>query len=166
MTSIAHHTQAARAVGRIPSGLFVLGLTTGSARQGVLVSWVQQAGFEPLMVSVAVRADRPIQAALKRGTRFVLNQLAEGQSDLVRRFARSSPGRLDDFEGLELAREPRVEGWSGPVLADALAALHLEVVAVVQEGDHALVLGRVLDGVVHNGQAEPLVHLRKSGAHY
>jgi hypothetical protein len=46
------------ALGRVPSGIFIL--TTGyeGRATGMLASWVQQAGFEPPMVTVAVRRDR------------------------------------------------------------------------------------------------------------
>jgi flavin reductase (DIM6/NTAB) family NADH-FMN oxidoreductase RutF len=166
MTSTAFPSTAARAVGRIPSGLFVLGLATRAGREGVLVSWVQQASFVPLMISIAIRADRPIHAALTPGTRFVLNQLAAGQGELVRRFARSRPEGEDDFEGVALSDDARHRPWGGPVLADAVAVLHLEVVTAVTGGDHAVVIARVLDGDVRDSQAEPLVHLRKNGSHY
>jgi flavin reductase (DIM6/NTAB) family NADH-FMN oxidoreductase RutF len=64
-------------VGKIPSGLFVVtvaGMQGGNPRkEGVLGSWVQQAGFEPLLISVALKADRPFVEFLRETGRFCVN---------------------------------------------------------------------------------------------
>jgi flavin reductase (DIM6/NTAB) family NADH-FMN oxidoreductase RutF len=163
---IPQQARAARAVGRIPSGLFVLCRSNGGLRRGMLVSWVQQAGFAPLSVTVAIRADREMSDALSPGERFVLNQLAAGRSDLIRRFSRPGDETGDDFQGLVLSEVAEHENWAGPVLGDAVAALHLEVIGLLAGGDHVVVLGRVLDGHVPDAQADPHVHVRRSGTHY
>ncbi len=155
-----------RAVGRIPSGLFVLSRTTGEHGVGMLVSWVQQAGFEPLTVTVAIRGDRPIAGELVMGQRFVLNQIGEGQTHLIKRFARSSERPGQDFEGLGLVDTEKVRSWAGPVLVDAIACLHVKVIARMEGGDHVILLGEILDGLVHDTDAAPRVHLRKHGSHY
>lgn len=157
---------ASRAVGRIPSGLFVLGIGTEKSRTGTLVSWVQQAGFEPLMVTVALRPDRPICNDLQIGSRFVLSQLPAGRTDLIRRFAKSTPSGSDDFEGVSVSSDSEHSHWAGPVLTEALACLHAEVSGIIPGGDHLIVLARVLEGFVRDTHGEPHVHIRKSGSHY
>ena len=52
------HKQLAAALGRVPSGLFVLTIRRGSAETGMLVSWVQQCSFDPPLVSLAVQRGR------------------------------------------------------------------------------------------------------------
>ena len=42
-------------LGRVPSGIFILTVGTGDRATGMLASWVMQAGFEPPMVTVAVK---------------------------------------------------------------------------------------------------------------
>src|ERR1700723_3031812 len=80
-------------LGRIPSGLFVLTTRHGEQDSGMLASWVMQAGFEPPMVSVAVRSDRHIAEWLTAGSPFVLHVLPTGQKTLLKHFGRGfEPG--------------------------------------------------------------------------
>ena len=58
----------AAALGRIPSGLFVLTARNGERETGMLASWVQQCSFTPPCVSVALRKGReliPVVSALR-----------------------------------------------------------------------------------------------------
>jgi hypothetical protein len=48
----------ARALGRIPSGLFILTARFEDQSTGMLASWVQQVSFDPPLVSVAVKKGR------------------------------------------------------------------------------------------------------------
>ena len=48
------------ALGRIPSGLFILTVGQGEAETGMLASWVQQCSFDPPRVSVAIQPQREI----------------------------------------------------------------------------------------------------------
>src|SRR5262245_40404267 len=83
----------AAALGRVPSGLFILTARHGADETGMLASWVQQCSFEPLLVSVAVRRDRYVAGWLTPDTLFALNVLDENQTDLVAHFGRGfGPG--------------------------------------------------------------------------
>jgi flavin reductase (DIM6/NTAB) family NADH-FMN oxidoreductase RutF len=65
------------------------------------------------------------------------------------------------FTGLEVTRLP-----SGLIVLDeALAYLECQVVVRCPAGDHDLFLGQVLAGRLL-AQGQPMVHVRKSGAHY
>ena len=68
----------AAALGRIPSGLFVLTARHGKHETGMLASWVQQAGFKPPMLTTAVQRDRFICDWIRASGRFTLNQIATG----------------------------------------------------------------------------------------
>src|SRR5438874_8727460 len=72
----------AAALGRVPSGLFVLTARHGTRETGMLASWVQQCSFDPPQVSMAVRKGRDVLDWLADGAAFVLNVLAEGQKQL------------------------------------------------------------------------------------
>ena len=52
----------------------------------MLASWVMQAGFEPPMVSVAVKQGRYVCDWLTEGQPFVLNLVGEGQKKLLKHF--------------------------------------------------------------------------------
>ena len=68
------------ALGRIPSGLFVVAWRDGDADRCMLASWVMQAGFAPPQVSVAIAASRELLGALDRGTTFAVSVLADAQA--------------------------------------------------------------------------------------
>jgi flavin reductase (DIM6/NTAB) family NADH-FMN oxidoreductase RutF len=148
-------------LGRVPSGIFILTIGAGDAATGMLASWVMQAGFEPPMVSVAVRLDRYVAEWLTHGERFVLNLVGEGQNHLLKHFGKGFEPGEPAFEGLELS--PTVAGV--PALADALGCLECEPVKHVDSGDHRVFLARITGGSAGRDGA-PMVHIRKSGVHY
>ena len=151
----------AAALGRVPSGLFIMTVCQGEAATGMLASWVQQCSFEPPQISVAVQRARPIAAWLREGAPFTVNILDAGQTDMIVHFGRGFALDQPAFEGLEITRS---EGGA-PVLSEALAYLECRVTGHFPAGDHDLYLGRVVGGqVLSDGQ--PMVHIRKSGLHY
>jgi flavin reductase (DIM6/NTAB) family NADH-FMN oxidoreductase RutF len=151
----------AAALGRVPSGLFVLTVRTGGADTGMLASWVQQCSFEPPQVSVAVNKQRTAIAGLADGAPFVLNVIPEGGKALVAHFGKGFAADEPAFTDLEVVRE----GDSPPVLQAACAYLVCRVAARIDVGDHVLVVGRVTAGrVLRDGK--PTVHVRKNGLRY
>jgi flavin reductase (DIM6/NTAB) family NADH-FMN oxidoreductase RutF len=150
----------AAALGRIPSGLFVLTAAHGGQETGMLASWVQQCSFDPPMVSVAVRKGRPLLEWLTDGAAFAVNVIGEGQKNFVAHFGKGFDPGEPAFTGLDVDRS-----GGAPVLTAALAHLHLRAAGRLDAGDHVIVLGRVVGGAAsHDGR--PTVHVRKSGLHY
>jgi flavin reductase (DIM6/NTAB) family NADH-FMN oxidoreductase RutF len=150
------------ALGRIPSGLFVLTARRGDASTGTLVSWVQQCSFDPPQVTVALGRGRDVSAWLTDGTVFALNILAEGQGRMLSHFGKGFAAGAPAFVGVDV--ETSAEGL--PVLPAALAHLECRVAGRVPVGDHDLLIARVIGGKVHHADARPMVHVRKSGGHY
>lgn len=153
----------AQALGRIPSGLYILTVRSGDKAGGLLASWVQQAGFEPPMVTVAVRRDRFVGDWLAESGRFALNQIPVGGKSLIRHFSRGFAPDDDAFEGLALVPDA---ARGGPVLALAMAYMDAEVAGQFAEGDHRVFLARIVAGGVLAPEAEPLKHVRSNGFHY
>jgi flavin reductase (DIM6/NTAB) family NADH-FMN oxidoreductase RutF len=153
--------QLAAALGRVPSGLFILTARQGAAETGMLASWVQQCSMEPPQVSVAMKPDRPLTAWLTPGSTFVLNILDDSQTDMLVHFGRGFALDQPAFEGLDIKRDD----GGAPILADALAYLHCRVMARHPAGDHDLFIAQVIAGQML-GEGQPMVHVRKSGFHY
>ncbi len=151
----------AAALGRVPSGIFVLTCRRGTDEAALLASWVQQCSFDPPMLSVAVRRGREVADWLAEGAPFAINILGENQKDLLAHFGK----------GLMLAELPeaerRVERADGraAVLTEALAVLHCEPVGNCAAGDHHLIVGRIVAGQLRTDE-RPMVHVRKSGLNY
>lgn len=147
----------AAALGRIPSGLFVVAWRDAGLDRAMLASWVMQAGFSPPAVSVAVAPARDLIAALDRGAPFAVSVLAESQRPLLARFGKPT---ADPFAGLAVTRAPT----GAAVLADAAGWLDCRPAARAVHGDHVVVVAEVLGG--GSGAGEPLVHVRKNGLRY
>jgi flavin reductase (DIM6/NTAB) family NADH-FMN oxidoreductase RutF len=152
----------AAALGRVPSGLFVVTARDGDRETGMLASWVQQCSFDPPQVSVAVRKGRYILDWLADDAAFVVNVIPEGAKALVAHFGKGFEPGEPAFEGLKVRRDAETP----PVLLTAHAYLACEVVTRVDAaGDHVLVIGNVIAGaVLHDGK--PTVHVRKNGLKY
>jgi flavin reductase (DIM6/NTAB) family NADH-FMN oxidoreductase RutF len=153
--------QLAAALGRIPSGIFVLTVAREGIETGMLASWVQQASFRPPLISFLVQSGRPILDLLPRGSRLTLNILESSQTDMVAHFGKGFASGDDAFRDVEVRREPGV----APVLAEALAYLECCVTQRHAAGDHELFLAEVVTGAVL-AEGQPMVHVRKNGMHY
>ncbi len=149
------------ALGRVPSGLFVVTARQGDRETGMLASWVQQCSFDPPLVSLAVQPARYLATLLPDGAAFVVNILAHGQKELFKHFGKGFGPDEPAFAGLDLDRTP--EGV--PVLRAALAHLDCRVAGRCPAGDHELLIGRIVAGRLHD-DATPAVHVRKSGMRY
>jgi flavin reductase (DIM6/NTAB) family NADH-FMN oxidoreductase RutF len=151
----------AAALGRVPSGLFVLTVRHGRHETGMLASWLQQCSFDPPQVTAAFAKDRWILDWLPDGKRFVVNILGEGQKALISHFGKGFGRDEPAFEGLDIRRS----GETAPVLLASHAYLDCRMQGRFDVGDHVLVVGQVLGGEVLH-EARPATHVRKSGTHY
>ena len=79
---------AAQAMGSIPSGLFILTTGRGDEATGLLTSFVQQAGFDPLAVTVAIQRQRDVAELIRREKAFCLSILHRESKQLLAHFAR------------------------------------------------------------------------------
>ena len=149
-------------LGRVPSGIFILTVGVGERATGMLSSWVMQAGFEPPMVSVAVKLGRYVCDWLSEGQPFVLNLVGESQTDLVKHFGKGFEPGAPAFNGVAIAHCAR----GVPVLTETLGHLECEPVRHEDSGDHRVFLARVVRGKLRHADAQPMVHVRRSGANY
>jgi flavin reductase (DIM6/NTAB) family NADH-FMN oxidoreductase RutF len=147
---------------RVPSGIFILTVGTGARATGMLSSWVMQAGFEPPMISVAVKQGRYVGDWITAGEPFVLNLVGESQSHFLKHFGKGFQPGEPAFEGLATMHCAR----GVPILKEAVGYLECEPAGHVDSGDHRVFLAKVVRGKLHDADAEPMVHIRKSGKNY
>jgi 3-hydroxy-9,10-secoandrosta-1,3,5(10)-triene-9,17-dione monooxygenase reductase component len=151
----------ALALGRIPTGLYVVTADSGGTPIGFVGSFVMQVGFQPPLVCVAIGKDRPHLVAIRETRHFGISVLDTGSEALMKRFFRSYEPGKGPFDGLGVTR-----GAAGSaVLDDALAWLDCRWKAEQETGDHVVVFGEVVDAkLVRAG--DPSIHLRKNGLGY
>ena len=108
----------------------------------------------PLLLACVSLSSRTLTALRSRGS-FVVNVLSADGSGLASRFAGSAG---DKFAGVQWGR-----GKHGlPVLREGTVAhAECELYQVVSAGDHAIVIGLILDGE-HKPAISPLMYFRRA----
>lgn len=157
-------TDLYKALGRISGGLYIITAKKGNITSAMLASWVSQASFEPLGITIAVAKDRAIESFMQVGDRFVLNALEEGNHrSLMKHFLKRFPPGADRFAGVKTYP---AENSSSPILADALAYMECEVTSRMETSDHWIVYSTVQAGRVSKSDGRTAVHHRKMGNYY
>ena len=152
-----------KAIGRIPSGVFILTAATDKGEAtAMMASWVQQAAFDPPTLSVAVAKGRAIGEMIRASQKFSLSIIPEGDTTLMKRYARGVKPGEDAFAGVETLTTP----LGIPALRASLAWLDCELMEAVDfGGDHDLFIAEIVGGaVLQPGHA--FMHQRGSGFHY
>jgi flavin reductase (DIM6/NTAB) family NADH-FMN oxidoreductase RutF len=157
--------QKKTALRMIPYGLYVL--TAKAADVGTAaatVNWVTQASFEPPLVVVAVKADSQANAVIRSSKSFALNFLGKGQGPTAFAFFKS----VED-DGQKIGGESYRTGSTGaPILEAAPAFVECRVLETVEKGDHAILVGEVVDaGVTQEPEGRPddaVLWLKELGA--
>jgi flavin reductase (DIM6/NTAB) family NADH-FMN oxidoreductase RutF len=153
--------EIAAAVGKIPSGLFIVTASQGDRKEGYLGSWIQQASFSPLLLNLAIRPGRPCYDLIHATRRLCINIVGHKNGGMMKPFWSPEAGG-DAFAGLEWSRTER----GNIMLASALAVLECELRASIAPGDHEILFAEVVAGRVLQSEDKPLSHVRKSGLGY
>jgi flavin reductase (DIM6/NTAB) family NADH-FMN oxidoreductase RutF len=121
----------------IPYGLYILTARDADGNpHGATINWVTQTSFVPPLVTMGIKADSGVYAALKATGKSVLNVLGKGQQKAAFTFFKPV-----DAQGDTLSGEKVHDGANGvPILDSAPAALECEVVQIVEQGDHHVVV--------------------------
>ena len=152
-----------QALGRVSSGFYVVTVSHKGAETAMLASWVQQASFEPPMLTVAVAKERGIHPMLDAGAKIVVQPLAAGDKAPLVHFGKGFKPGENAFEGVEVDRALA----SAPVLKGAIAWMECELRGHTDGGgDHTVYLFEVKAGGVLHEDAEPAVHTRHTSQHY
>jgi len=151
----------ARALGRIPSGVYVVSTLHADTAVAFVGSFVQQVAFEPPTLVLAVAHDRMQLPDLRKTGRFALSILGAGDQALMSPFMKRAATGLAPFDGLAVG----LTASGLTVLESALAWLDCRISDERAAGDHTVLFGIVEEARVLR-EGEPRVHLRKSGLAY
>jgi flavin reductase (DIM6/NTAB) family NADH-FMN oxidoreductase RutF len=151
----------ARALGRVPTGLYVVATRDGDEPLGFIGSFLMQQGFDPPTLSVAVGKGRAHLAAMRASGRFAVSILDGESSGAMGPFFKKYEGGETAFDHVATTESP----CGLPVLSEALAWMECELTGEFETGDHVVVFGTVTDGATLR-EGDPSVHLRKNGLGY
>jgi flavin reductase (DIM6/NTAB) family NADH-FMN oxidoreductase RutF len=162
MLTTTEKEQIGSAIGRLTSGVYVITLECNGEPEGILMTWIGQAAFEPPMISIAVKRERPILEHLQKGAKFTVNVLSKKNMDVFKNFAKPHLPAAERFAGLTLLEKESF----GPVFASSVAYMDCSVSGAHEAGDHYLIVCEVVAGEVLDTTSEPMSHLRKNGFQY
>ncbi len=161
MQDTAELSPVAKALGRIPTGLYIVTAMDGAEALGFVGSFVMQVGFEPPTVCVAIGKERSHLAAIQSSGRFCVSILDADSSAVMGHFFKKYPEGESALDHVATKDSP----GGAPLMADALAWLDCAVSGSHEVGDHIVVFGTVENGDMPR-DGEPSVHLRKNGLGY
>jgi flavin reductase (DIM6/NTAB) family NADH-FMN oxidoreductase RutF len=150
------------AIGKIASGLFILGVTDGELKEAFLASWVNQVSLSPVRLSVVMEADRPAFALAEKSRHFTLNILGETNTPQMKPFWGGLKSGVQPLDVVLHTLSPE-----GALIVDGiLAYAHCVIEAIHPIDGHRLIIGRVLSHGVLNKEDKPKVHIRTKGTAY
>jgi flavin reductase (DIM6/NTAB) family NADH-FMN oxidoreductase RutF len=137
----------------IPYGIYVVGVHSGDDGNfnALLVSWLAQCSFDPPMIMIAVRRGTRSYDLIKEGKVFSVNLIDKKEEELARHFVKPSDRIGDKLEKTSHIRERT----GAPILPQAFAFLECEVRGFYEPGDHAIVIGEVVNAA-HPGSGQVL----------
>jgi flavin reductase (DIM6/NTAB) family NADH-FMN oxidoreductase RutF len=151
----------ALALGRIPTGLYVVTTRGAEGPLGFVGSLLAQVGFDPPTVCVAVAKARDHLAAIRAAGAFTVSVLdGECRGVMGAFFKRYEPGK-SAFDHVAHARAPSGIAY----LTEALAWLDCRVTGEHETGDHVVVFGVVQEATLLR-EGDPSIHLRRNGLDY
>jgi flavin reductase (DIM6/NTAB) family NADH-FMN oxidoreductase RutF len=152
----------ALALGRIPSGLYVVTAEADSGPLGFVGSFLTQVGFTPPMICLAVGQGRAPLPAIRAAGRFAVSILDAESSRLMGAFFKKYGAGESPFDHVEHASPP---GGGPPILNAALAWLACRLTGEHATPDHVVLFGEVTTAALAR-PGDPSVHLRKNGLGY
>jgi len=129
----------------IPYGVYVLTADDGKGNvAATTVTWVTQTAFAPPLVVVGVKTDSGAYQIVKNTKTFALNMLGKDGKGVAYTFF--NPTKLEDGK---LSGQAIHKGSTGaPILNAAPASVECRVTSIVEQGDHHIVVGEVVDAHV------------------
>jgi flavin reductase (DIM6/NTAB) family NADH-FMN oxidoreductase RutF len=126
----------------IPYGIYVLTADDGKGNvAAATVNWVTQSAFNPPLVVVGVKTDSGAYQIVKNTRTFALNMLGKDGKGMA--FTFFKPAQL---EGGKISGQAFHKGTTGaPILDAAPAAVECRVTGIVEQGDHHVVVGEVVE---------------------
>ena len=137
----------------LASGVAVVtGAAADGSPRGLTVTSIASYSAHPPSVIVCVDETCNSYAALATGSHFAAHLLHAEQADVAKLFASSA---IDKFDQVSWT------GWDDrlPVLSDVLGVVICRRMSTTVHGDHAILVGEVVDGSM--GEGQPLVYWRR-----
>ena len=142
------------ALGRFASGVTVVTApVNGGGIAGLTASAFSSLSIDPPLILVCVGEKSASRAAFNATPYFAVHILAENQESAAMAFARSGD---DKANGIPWTSSER----GTPMLDDYLVALECERTEEFHGGDHAIIIGRIIDIRMSDCDRPPMTYYR------
>ena len=150
------------ALRKIPHGVFVVGVKQDSQLNAFTATWLTQVSFTPPLVAVGIKKDTLSFQMIQRDRVFSINVLGKEHKPLAEHFVKPATVAGEKLKDIRYQL-----GKTGtPILDDAIAYVECEVREIANAtGDHAVVIGEVVEAGVRNKDV-PTLTLLDTGWHY
>jgi len=128
-------------------------------RGGMTAAWVSRVSWDPPLVAVAIAPERFTLELIRERGEFVINVVGPSLREAAFGVFGSVSGRqVDKFErsGVRMVKAKSV---TAPALADSVVSIECKLEKVVEAGDHAIVVGRVVDAYKMRDEKPLVFHL-------
>ncbi|MBT2730191.1 flavin reductase [Bacillus sp. ISL-75] len=134
------------AMGKFATGVTVITTEIAGEVHGMTANAFMSVSLDPKLVVISIGEKAQMLDKIKNSKKFAVNFLSSEQQELSMIFAGQIKEKREvSFDQLE----------SLPVLSGAIAQVACEVVNVHVEGDHTLLIGKVID--IQLNEKEPLM---------
>lgn len=146
-------------LGYHPTGVCVItSLDAHVAPVGLVVGSFTSISLKPPLVGFFVGRESTTWPRIMEAGHFCVNVLGKDQAEICRQFSKRPE---DKFCGIS----HRPSALTSPILCDAVAWIDCKLNAVVETGDHYLVMGAVKDLAIQR-QTPPLVFCQGGFGHF
>ena len=154
-------TQAKKiALRKIPHGVYVVGVKQGDQLNAFTATWLTQVSFTPPLVAIGIKKDAHSFDMIRHDGVFSVNLLGKDQKALAEHFVKPASVVGEKLNGI-----PHRAGKTGaPILDEAIAYFECEVREILAGGDHAAVIGEVVEAGVRKD--EEALTLKDTGWQY
>ena len=145
---------------KIVHGVYVIGVCEGNTLNAFTATWITQVSFQPPLVVVGIKKDSLSYRMVEFSRVFAISFLGAGQKLLAQHFLKPAHLGGSKLEGVKY----RCGVTGAPILEEAAAFVECRVKEIHPGGDHAVVIGEVVEAGIHQ-EADPLT-LKETGWAY
>ena len=138
-----------KALRMIPYGLYVLTSKSkdGSEVAAATINWVTQTSFQPPLVVVGVKGDSSVHGFIQESGVFAVNVIGKEQKDIA--FAFFKHNKSQHGHTISDHRYDSGPATGAPLIAACPAWWECKLVGQVDQGDHTIFVGEVVEAGVH-----------------
>lgn len=141
---------------QVPSPVTVVTAADAEEVRGITIGSFTSVSLEPPLICFNVNHGAQMHDVLLAAPRFAVHILSEKQAPLAPHFAHPDRSGAEQFHSVSHV----IDEYGVPILEGASAVLHCVHHDVFTAGDKSIIIGRVVDGEIHEGRGAVLYYQR------